>query len=1311
MEWNGKTAVLSRATDVTERKGMEEEDQRASQFMETILENANVCFNVLDENANVMAWNKAAELMSGYTREEVLGHAKIWEWLYPDEEYRKSITDAVADVMRRGRFDQDLESTIKRKDGQIRIISWNQRNLLDEHGKVTGSIAFGRDITERKQAEQALRESEGRFRAILDAVNDGILVADVENKRFYLGNKAICRMLGYRPEDIKNLGVMDIHPKESFPYVTEQFDRLARHEIGVATEIPVKRRDGSIFYADISPSFLTMAGRTYLVGVFRDISERKRVERTLRESEELYRHLIERQGEGLAILDLEDRFTFCNPRGDEIFGVSPGGMVGRTTQEFTTPETFEFIKKQTEKRLAGEKSTYEIEILRPDGDKRHLLVTAAPWLDKDGHVIGSVAIFRDETDRKRAEEEIRRLNQLRETIIDNANVWLDVLDENANVVVWNKAAEVISGYSREEVVGHAKIWEWLYPDEEYRKQLIDLVADVIKRGRVEEDFETRIRRKDGQIRIISWNERNLLDEHGKAIGSIAVGRDVTERKRMEQEIQRASQFVKTILDNANVSFNVLDENANVVVWNKAAELMTGYTREEVLGHAKIWEWLYPDEEYRKQLIDRVADVMRRGRFDQDIETRIRRKDGQIRIISWNQRSLLDEDGKPIGSIAIGRDVTERKRMQEELERHAKHLEELVAERTRELRESEEKYRSLVENIPDVAWTTDRDGRTVFVSPNVVNVSGRTPEEIYAAGGTLWLERMHPDDKERVKEAYEALFARNQPYDIEYRIQRKDGGWIWLHDRSVATYEKDGRRYADGLLSDITERKRMEQQVEEGMLRLRESEAKFRALYDSIADGIIYNDVPGRIFDCNRAFEKMVGYSLDELRNMKWQDITPKQYLELEEGIVKEEMLKRGFSTYVEKEYIRKDGSTIAVETTASIIRGVGGKPDMIWCIVRDITQRKRAERQVEEAILNLKESEAKFRGLYESIRDGIMANDVSGRIYDCNKAFQNMVGYSLEELRNMRYQDITPEQYCELEDRITREEMVRGGFSGYVEKEYIRKNGTRVPVEVAASLVKGTGGKPDMIWCIIRDITERKRMEEDLMKSQRLATIGEVAAMVGHDLRNPLQVLTNALYLLEESFKTQPSSQTVELLEKNRPALVESMEEQIGYMNKIVSDLQDYARPLKPELAPTNLRRLIDEILSTAGVPISIDVSIEIEENVQELNIDHGLMKRAFTNLVTNAVQAMPHGGRLTIRALKADKMGLISIQDTGAGIPKENLDKVFTPMFSTKAKGQGFGLAACKRIVEAHNGKISLESTVGKGTTVFIKIPIAEVG
>jgi len=638
---------------------------------------------------------------------------------------------------------------------------------------------------------------------------------------------------------------------------------------------------------------------------------------------------------------------------------------------------------------------------------------------------------------------------------------------------------------------------------------------------------------------------------------------MTERKRAE-EIRRLNQFRESIIDNANVWLDVLDDKANVVVWNKAAEVISGYSREEVVGHGKIWEWLYPDEEYRKLLTDLVAEVIQRGRVDEDFETRIRRKDGEIRIISWNERSLLDEHHKAIGSIAIGRDVTERKRMQEELERYSKHLEELVAERTKELRESEEKYRSLVENIPDIVWTTDRDGRTTFVSPNVVKVTGRTPEEIYAAGGTLWLERMHPDDIERVKEAYEALFARNQPYDIEYRLQRKDGEWIWLHDRSVATYEKGGQQYADGLLSDITARKRMEQQVEERTVNLRESEAKFRGLYDSVKDGILANDVSGRIYECNRAFEKMVGYSLDELRKMKWQDITPKHYLELEEGIIKEQMLERG--------------------------------------------------------------------------------------------------------------------------------------FSGYVEKEYIRKDGSKVPVEVTGSVVRGTGGKPDMIWCIIRDMTERKQMQEALLRSERLAAIGQLAAMVGHDLRNPLTGIAGAAYYLR--MKLGPR------IEDKAKEMFDLIERDIEHADRIVNDLLEYSKELRLEVTETSAKSITRDSLILAKVPKKTRV-MDSTEDEPRIMLDAEKMKRVFVNLIRNAVEAMPEGGTLAIMSTESDGKLQTSFTDTGAGMTREDMEKLWNPLFTTKARGIGLGLPIAKRIVEAHGGWISVESKLGKGTTFTVTLPI----
>ncbi len=244
----------------------------------------------------------------------------------------------------------------------------------------------------------------------------------------------------------------------------------------------------------------------------------------------------------------------------------------------------------------------------------------------------------------------------------------------------------------------------------------------------------------------------------------------------------------------------------------------------------------------------------------------------------------------------------------------------------------------------------------------------------------------------------------------------------------------------------------------------------------------------------------------------------------------------------------------------------------------------------------------------------------------------------------------------------------------------------------------------DYLEELVEERTEElKKTQRELLKSQRLAAIGEVAAMVGHDLRNPLQSIVNMMYLAKEKLNSTPL-QGSELLK-----LAETVEEQVRYMNKIVSDLEDYARPLKVELAPTDLHKLINETLSNIKVPDTVEVSVMIEDDLDfpKLIVDAALMKRVFINLITNALQAMPDGGHLKIVAKRTEDSALISIQDTGVGIPEENTDKIFQPLFSTKAKGQGLGLPVCKRLVEAHNGSITFKSKAGKGSTFTVEIPL----
>ena len=230
------------------------------------------------------------------------------------------------------------------------------------------------------------------------------------------------------------------------------------------------------------------------------------------------------------------------------------------------------------------------------------------------------------------------------------------------------------------------------------------------------------------------------------------------------------------------------------------------------------------------------------------------------------------------------------------------------------------------------------------------------------------------------------------------------------------------------------------------------------------------------------------------------------------------------------------------------------------------------------------------------------------------------------------------------------------------------------------------------------DIDDRKNLE----KSLRLAAIGETAGMVGHDIRNPLQAITSDLYLAREELKGMPPKEGKQAMEEN---LVE-IEKNIDYINKIVADLQDYAKTTQSSPQETNLKELCCELIQKITVPENIETSCEIEGSVKISFVDRNILKRALGNLISNAVQAMPNGGKLTLRAFQKEADLVITVSDTGMGIPEKVKSKLFTPFFTTKSKGQGLGLAVVKRMIEALNGTVTFESIEGNGTTFIVRLP-----
>ncbi len=231
-------------------------------------------------------------------------------------------------------------------------------------------------------------------------------------------------------------------------------------------------------------------------------------------------------------------------------------------------------------------------------------------------------------------------------------------------------------------------------------------------------------------------------------------------------------------------------------------------------------------------------------------------------------------------------------------------------------------------------------------------------------------------------------------------------------------------------------------------------------------------------------------------------------------------------------------------------------------------------------------------------------------------------------------------------------------------------------------------------WRAFQDFIEHQ-------KSERFIVIGQTAAMVGHDVRNPLQAIEGDFYLTKLDAAQLPDNEVKKDILEN----LDAIEQNLFYIDKIVSDLQDYTRPLNPTFQEIDLAKIITDLLRNK-VPSNIIFSSQIEEAAKKINSDPDLIKRMLNNLVTNAIQAMPEGGKLSVLASKKETYIFLTVEDTGAGIPKAEQDKLFTPLFTTKAKGQGFGLVVVKRMSEALGGTVNFESEPGKGTKFTVKLP-----
>jgi PAS domain S-box-containing protein len=469
---------------------------------------------------------------------------------------------------------------------------------------------------------------------------------------------------------------------------------------------------------------------------------------------------------------------------------------------------------------------------------------------------------------------------------------------------------------------------------------------------------------------------------------------------------------------------------------------------------------------------------------------------------------------------------------------------------------------------------------------------------------------------------------------------------------------------------------------------------------------------------NKVAEELTGWTLSETLGKPLRDvfhiINEETLEEVESPVAK--VLEKGIIVGLANHTIllRKDVSEVPLDDSGAPIKDDKGNVTGVVLVFHDISARKemeqkiadyntRLENLVEERTKKLELSSLYARNLIETSLDPLVTISREGKITDVNKATEDVTGCSREELVGSDFSNYftDPEKA-----RIGYQQVFTEGFVKDYPLSIRHKSGKITDVLYNASIYKNPQGDIEGVFAAARDITERKHAEQKLKDAERLANIGATAGMVGHDIRNPLQAITGDLYLAKTELESIPESNEKRSIQES----LTEIEKNIDYINKIVQDLQDYARPLNPNPGEADLKLIIEKMLEKNGLPENVKASIKVEDEARKVVADADYLNRILYNLVTNAVQAMPKGGKLAICVYKDENDVILSVKDTGVGIPEAAKSKLFTPMFTTKSKGQGFGLPVVKRMTESLGGKVSFESQEGKGTTFIVRLPPKEL-
>jgi PAS domain S-box-containing protein len=1337
--------------DVTDQQTTEKALRESEGRYRVVAETASDAIMTIDESTRILFANPAAEKIFGHPVSELVG-SSLTSLIpnYSHHIHNLGLADPV-DAARRQVEWKAVSVPGRHRDGHEVPLEISFGQVFTDGQRVFTAVV--RDVTERQRAEAALQRQNEEYRILFESNPCPMYVCAQDTLQFLAVNEAAVNHYGYSGAEFLSMTALDIRPAEDIPallaHVAEHPE--TSYETGAWKH---RKKDGSIIDVDVNWQKLDFAGRPAYMVMANDITEQKQAEIAMRESEERYRGLFQYANDIIYTIDLAGNFTSLNQTGERLTGYTQAEALGMNITQVVAPDQLAVVRENLARKVESNhtSSVYETAIITKAG-LRLPLELSSRLIYQDGKPVGVQGIARDISARKGAEEALKDSEEKFRSIVETTNEWIWAIDLEGNHTYTNPAIEHILGYRPEEILG-ANVLEFVHRDD--RAELEKLLTQRISEERGWTGLVLRWKHKHEGHRYLESNGLPVFDPQARLIGYRGADRDITERKLAEEALSqqaeraaltnRISQAVRRTLEVSEVFETAVRELGVHLEVDRCSLFMKDEKAARVTNAAEyhVSDVAPAGSDFDLPQVQGLNAAMQKHgilAFD-DVANDERVRDLYPVIKRFDVKSIMyvgvTVGNELLGAFALSTTREVRHWSEADIEvakaaadqtgiaiRQARLYQKAAATSMREalVNKLSVAIRASL-SLTSVLDTATRElGQALSASRVEVRLYDATGDQSFAKGeyvaagcksvndfdaGYDELLRGHflnsatplvirdtdqyaegPAEFANCIRLRAACTGARSQIDYPLTVNGEFRGVISIHQtESIRRWSEDEVLLVESVAAQLATGIAQAELFE----MVARAKKEWESTFDAMSDGIFIFDQTGKLVRVNRAGAAMDNAHPETLLGRKCCDI-----LRTSDGAACIVELALRHSESINLEIVPQHLDRPVLVTVEPVLDERGQVVGAV-CTARDLSELRKVEAVA-------RERQSLLKNIMESAQEAIYALDKEGNYKWCNQAMLDMTGYEQDAIIGHHFLERTHE-----EDREMRRERFAAALQGEAqsfESRYIARDGSiRFATVNSAPIV--VDGETTGVLGIAHDITEQKQERDRAARADKLRALGQLASGVAHDFNNSLAAILGRAQLILRRVKDE------ELI-RSLGIIVTAAEDAAATVRRI----QTFARKsLAAELELLDVGGLLRDAIEITRTRWENEARAEGSNVDVTLNAADGLLtlgnaselREVFVNLIVNAVDAMPQGGSLTICCDRNGNRLRLRFADTGTGMKEDVRERVFEPFYTTKGvHGTGLGLAVSYGIIERHQGLISVESKLGRGTTFYIDLPYAE--